>query len=1104
MINQDNIDGRVQKAFLNKEKFLKKQNTEGKNYFDTSADLDLVNDNPLDQEFYRATFAKVSVAVPDIQKSKDENRIVRQPISISSYMNSADQNSILDSGDNFRKFMKNVDPLTFNQSARNKDGENRFRGHSGIKSIKAAQQEFYTYQYTIEWECPDPVYFEQVFEPAFLKLGAGISIEFGYGDNFAETQIPPITIEDMESYLTDKELTTQVDNEATKEDETDKRPETIRDRNLLAPGTYYCDIGQLTKFDYKLTEGGGYAGSLIVVSMGASPLLEEKEPADESDNNNDLRTSLDNLTEFDKVARDLSNTSADSLSEEERTKIFKNIIQSSTDIKTLLTSGVTFTAAIKNLDTVLNKYFEQNGVDIEEHKTDLHYTDKSTGSANDKRFLGVKQTDFISGEAPIIKQRFKDGALYFDFQIGTTFGLGEDSDESSGFNDEYEGNSKLRKRYFMSWGFFEDIILGSFFELKTDVSNSFQSEGTYIQRIRSVDKRRRLIPYTFGKTEEIIRSNQCIRSNFVYSLGLDKVMLPGKPHPLLMEPLTSLSDDDKSVIRAIYSAKQLRSLEVIRTIYQLFEDKYRPFNMNDNRGSIRDMVFPVELYQKHFENATSLRQSLRDFWSDVSSMYGGYWRFVVGQSAEDNVTIGVSDMRISPDEVEETTSKEILETERDEALRKINNCYEFSLYSENSIIKSFDLSLDISSEVATLARYGRLKGESKSKKTTSLSNLSIEAWNLLTTAPTLKDLEKQGISLEDYQKYKDLQPEVIKNISYPSDKGKSRNYVDGDYMEDAVRTRGVDGFTWDSIPEIQEDTEQELEKINNDFSSLYKGVGIYNKDGNMSNYFKQTMLYLLTGAKIKGSGSLITTHPILMPLTITMSLDGIGGLKVGDIFKVDYLPKPYRKHTYFVISKVDHSVAQSGWSTDIEAYMQMIPQSYFKEFPDKALSAQEADLQRLFQIEKIDISDVAVSVGDTDDTKLNDLLDGIQSTIEQINTQIDYLQDEKALEKGRGALTLDSKRALEIRYLNGIIQNLFTRRFEVQKLIDGIKPFQETYDSMNDTVDNALIKANDFRNNYIDEYNLLEVSSYNLKNLSASGATSYYRRDSRKYAANSK
>ena len=169
MINQDNIDGRVQKAFLNKEKFLKKQNTEGKNYFDTSADLDLVNDNPLDQEFYRATFAKVSVAVPDIQKSKDENRIVRQPISISSYMNSADQNSILDSGDNFRKFMKNVDPLTFNQSARNKDEQNRFRGHSGIKSIKAAQQEFYTYQYTIEWECPDPVYFEQVFEPAFLK-----------------------------------------------------------------------------------------------------------------------------------------------------------------------------------------------------------------------------------------------------------------------------------------------------------------------------------------------------------------------------------------------------------------------------------------------------------------------------------------------------------------------------------------------------------------------------------------------------------------------------------------------------------------------------------------------------------------------------------------------------------------------------------------------------------------------------------------------------------------------------------------------------------------------------------------------------------------------
>ena len=47
--------------------------------------------------------------------------------------------------------------------------DNRFLGESGITSIKVSQQEYYTYKYTIGWVCPDPVYFEEVFEPSFLK-----------------------------------------------------------------------------------------------------------------------------------------------------------------------------------------------------------------------------------------------------------------------------------------------------------------------------------------------------------------------------------------------------------------------------------------------------------------------------------------------------------------------------------------------------------------------------------------------------------------------------------------------------------------------------------------------------------------------------------------------------------------------------------------------------------------------------------------------------------------------------------------------------------------------------------------------------------------------
>ena len=69
---------------------------------------------------------------------------------------------------------------------------------------------------------------------------------------------------------------------------------------------------------------------------------------------------------------------------------------------------------------------------------------------------------------------------------------------------------------------------------------------------------------------------------------------------------------------------------------------------------------------------------------------------------------------------------EDLQTENEKQLAKINKCYVFNLYSEDSIIKSFDLSLDISSEQAVLARYGKSKGDKPKGKTTSL-NASVAA-----------------------------------------------------------------------------------------------------------------------------------------------------------------------------------------------------------------------------------------------------------------------------------------------------------------------------------------------------------------------------------------
>ena len=1127
MIKQRHIDGRVQKAFDNKVKALKKQNSLGKSYFKSEPEaflstLELTNFNPLDSEFYRSTFAKVSVAVPDIDESINQNKIVRQPISLSSYMSSDTQSGLSKVIE--QAGVEGFQPqraLTFFQGHfQGFDEKNRFRGHSGIKSIKAAQQEFYTYQYTIEWECPDPVYFDKVFEPAFLKLGAAISLEFGYGDNYGQVSIPDITIEDMERYLSNQKLSST--------------PETIRERNLRAPGTYYCDIGTITKFDYKLTEGGGYAGSLIAISMGSSPLLETNDVGDVSDNSNDVRRQINNLSNFDKLSRELFNERGEALTEEQQAKVFESIIQSSTDVKTLLTSGITFNAVMKNIDKVLEKYFEINGVEETIYTGERYYTESK--NIFGEEVGGARQFNF-KNEPPVIKNKFKDGAMYFDFEVGTILGsvatayeslqtgaasvvggvtgIGLDTNtallnwlngkieafgEGASFNDEYTKNTKLRRRFHMSWGFFEDIILGSFFELKANVTED--SDGQYIQRIRSVEDvftEELVMGFPFYQTE----SNKCISSEHLYSLGLDKVMLPGKTHSLLLDPLSRLKPEQKSQVSSIYSAEQLRTLDVIRTIYKMFDDYYVPFSIGD-KGSIRDMVFPVELYKTHFENSSSLRQSLVDFWNDVSSMYGGYWRFAVGQSPEDNVTIGVSDLRLAPPNPDEITNDEDLQTENEKQLAKINKCYVFNLYSEDSIIKSFDLSLDMSSEQAVLARYGKSKGDKPKGKLSSLSDLSVEAWNLLHQAPTAKELEQKGITLEKYQKFLELQPEILKDLSYPSETGKARAYIDSNYdVQRVLKNQGIpvsvddrndDGITWKDIPEIEEDTAQELEKIDNDFSSLYKGIGIYDKNGNMSSFFKQTMLYLLNTAKIIGSGSIITTHPILMPISISMSLDGIGGLRVGDMFKVDYLPKPYREHTYFVITKVDHSVAQSGWSTDIEAIMQMIPESYFKANPNKAITAQAEKLIELFSFEKLNFEDIVSNIDNTNDSKLSEVIDGITKKIDTASEIINFLESGGTQGRVPGSMIKITTTTLPIFDLallasgqsinipkgyEKTINSGFSQLESIRKTIDSdfrklkqltnnLPVFKQTVDDIQSNVDNAYSRITFF----LDEYDL--------------------------------
>ncbi len=83
------------------------------------------------------------------------------------------------------------------------------------------------------------------------------------------------------------------------------------------------------------------------------------------------------------------------------------------------------------------------------------------------------------------------------------------------------------------------------------------------------------------------------------------------------------------------------------------------------------------------------------------------------------------------------------------------------------------------------------------------------------------------------------------------------------------------------------------------------------------------MLSKINYSDVEGEMSNYQLNKTIIPLELDMTIDGVGGLKPGNLFRIDYLPKIYRKYTYFQIFAINHSITTSGWSTSINAKMKL-------------------------------------------------------------------------------------------------------------------------------------------------------------------------------------
>ena len=103
-------------------------------------------------------------------------------------------------------------------------------------------------------------------------------------------------------------------------------------------------------------------------------------------------------------------------------------------------------------------------------------------------------------------------------------------------------------------------------------------------------------------------------------------------------------------------------------------------------------------------------------------------------------------------------------------------------------------------------------------------------------------------------------------------------------------------------------------------SSLYSSK--YDEKGRMKQQFIDSISFNTALVKTtKKTKTTDTDEPLLLPLDMELSIDGIGGIYPGNSYHSFYLPKRYREECIFQAFDINHTVDPSGWTTTISGKM---------------------------------------------------------------------------------------------------------------------------------------------------------------------------------------
>jgi len=325
-------------------------------------------------------------------------------------------------------------------------------------------------------------------------------------------------------------------------------------------------------------------------------------------------------------------------------------------------------------------------------------------------------------------------------------------------------------------------------------------------------------------------------------------------------------------------------------------------------GFYKGFVFSAKFLQENFGNEVdSLQNALQSFWNTVSAEYGGYFSTeVVAHDTEP--TIVVKSRTTTPVPV-------------------ASSGYTFKVYNKKSLMKDFNVNVKMDSKLVTQAMYHSNKGTSTvgDQSTNNPENIEATALGYLMAnennpgdsgvtqdevfydliSPMMKDLFVTGGGAYSNTGYSVTKDEWA--ALSPTGAGGEEDVKQ--HQDDIRKQHITEALVSDMLDEGFEYPEVDPEKP----------LLIWTLEGEVVEGIRIAMMAGLDNNNTGGAGGMVP----IVPIGVSFTLAGIGGIRPFDVFNLSYLPDRYMQNVDFRVTSVSHDVSPQGWNTKIDANMRV-------------------------------------------------------------------------------------------------------------------------------------------------------------------------------------